>query len=255
MTVTVRIPTPLRKLTNEKDIVQGDGGTLSACIDALDSQYPGLKERLLDETGELRRFVNIYVNGEDVRFQQGVQTPLNSGDEISIVPAVAGGAEEPRSEPRLKYYRASPGAYEALKHLQEYLDHSGLERTLLELVKIRASQLNGCAFCLDMHWKEARAAGESEERLYMLNAWRESSLYSERERAALAWTEAVTLVSQTGAPDDVYEEACAVFDDKQISDLTLAIAAINAWNRMAIGFRLVPGWYEVRGARPAAATA
>jgi len=91
MTVTVRIPTPLRKLTNEQDIVSGDGGTLISCIDGLDTQYPGLKERLLDETGELRRFVNIYINGEDVRFAQGVQTPLKSGDEISIVPAVAGG--------------------------------------------------------------------------------------------------------------------------------------------------------------------
>ncbi len=91
MSVTVRIPTPLRKLTNEQDIVSGDGGTLIACIDALDTRYPGLKERLCDETGDLRRFVNIYVNGEDVRFQQGVQTPLSAGDEVSIVPAVAGG--------------------------------------------------------------------------------------------------------------------------------------------------------------------
>jgi AhpD family alkylhydroperoxidase len=255
MTVTVRIPTPLRKLTNEQDIVSGDGGTLIACIDGLDGQYPGLKDRLLDETGELRRFVNIYINGEDVRFSQGVQTPLKPGDDISIVPAVAGGSEEPRTEPRLKYYRAAPGAYEALKQLQEYVEHCGLEQTLLELVKIRASQLNRCAFCLDMHWKEARAAGESEERLYMLNVWRESHLYTERERAALAWTEAVTLVSQTGAPDEVYDEAREHFDDKEISDLTLAIAAINAWNRMAIGFRLVPGWYQVRGARAAFATA
>ena len=249
LTVIVRIPTPLRKLTNDQDIVSGDGETLAACIDGLEGQYPGLKDRLLDETGELRRFVNIYINGEDVRFAQGVQTPLKGGDEISIVPAVAGGAEEPRDEPRLKYYRASPGAYEALKQLQDYIEHSGLERPLLELVKLRASQLNGCAFCLDMHWKEARAAGESEERLYMLNAWRESHLYSERERAALAWTEALTLVSQTGAPDDVYDEAREHFDEKEISDLTLAIAAINAWNRMAIGFRLVPGWYEVRKPR------
>ncbi len=106
-----------------------------------------------------------------------------------------------------------------------------------------------------MHWKEARAAGESDERLYMLNVWRESQLYSERERAALAWTEALTLVSQTGAPDEVYEETRVHFDEKEISDLTLAIAAINAWNRMAIGFRLVPGWYEVREPRPASATA
>lgn len=255
MSVSVRIPTPLRKLTNEQDIVSADGGTLIACIDGLEGQYPGLKDRLLDETGELRRFVNIYINGEDVRFQQGVQTPLKPGDDISIVPAVAGGSEAPRKEPRLKYYRASPGAYEALRQLQDYVEHSGLERPLLDLVKIRASQLNGCAFCLDMHWKEARAAGESEERLYMLNAWRESHLYTDRERAALAWTEALTLVSQSGAPDDVYKEAREHFDEKEIADLSLAIAAINAWNRMAIGFRLVPGWYEVRGVRPASATA
>jgi MoaD family protein len=255
MSVKVRIPTPLRKLTNEQDIVSADGGTLIACIDGLDGQYPGLKDRLLDESGELRRFVNIYVNGEDVRFAQGVQTALKEGDDISIVPAVAGGAEEPRTEPRLKYYRASPGAYQALKQLQDYVESSGLERNLLELVKLRASQLNGCAFCFDMHWKDARALGESEERLYMLTAWRESHLYSERERAALAWTEAVTLISQTGAPDDVYEEARVHFDEKEIADLTLAIAAINAWNRMAISFRLVPGWYEVRESRRASATA
>jgi AhpD family alkylhydroperoxidase len=255
LSIIVRIPTPLRKLTNDQDIVSGDGETLTACINGLELQYPGLKDRLLDETGELRRFVNIYINGEDVRFAQGVHTPLRGGDEISIVPAVAGGAEEPRLEPRLKYYRASPGAYQALKALQDYVQSSGLEPSLLELVKLRASQLNGCAFCFDMHWKDARAAGESEERLYMLNAWRESLLYSERERAALAWTEEVTLIAETGAPDDVYDEARSQFDDKEIADLTLAIAAINAWNRMAISFRLVPGRYEVREPRAASATA
>jgi AhpD family alkylhydroperoxidase len=255
LSVIVRIPTPLRKLTNEQDIVSGDGETLAACIDGLEAQYPGLKDRLLDEAGELRRFVNIYINGEDVRFAQGTQTPLKGGDEISIVPAVAGGAEDPRSEPRLKYYRASPDALRALRQMQEYVQNSGLEHSLLELVKLRASQINGCAFCYDMHWKDARALGESEERLYMLVAWRESDLYSQRERAALAWTEAVTLISQTGAPDDVYEGARDHFDDKEISDLTLAIAAINAWNRMAIGFRLVPGRYEVRRAPAQAASA
>jgi AhpD family alkylhydroperoxidase len=255
LSVIVRIPTPLRKLTNDQDVVSGNGETLTQCIDGLDAQYPGLKDRLVDETGELRRFVNIYINGEDVRFAQGVQTAVKPGDEISIVPAVAGGAEEPRAEPRLKYYRASPGAYQALKELQDYVEHSGLERALMELVKVRASQLNSCAFCLDMHWKEARAAGEREDRLYMLNVWRESHVYSDRERAALAWTEAVTLISQTGAPDEVYEEARIHFDEKEISNLTLAIAAINAWNRMAIGFRLVPGWYEVRQAPARAASA
>jgi len=139
--------------------------------------------------------------------------------------------------------------------LQDYVQGSGLDHSLLELVKLRASQLNGCAFCLDMHWKDARAQGESEERLYMLNVWRESSIYSERERAALAWTEALTLVADTGAPDEVYEETRAQFDEKEIADLSLAIAAINAWNRMAIGFRLVPGAYQVREVRPSRATA
>jgi len=255
LSIIVRIPTPLRKLTNEQDVVSGDGETLAACIDGLEAQYPGLKERLLDETGELRRFVNIYINGEDVRFAQGVQTPLMAGDEVSIVPAVAGGSEEPRTEPRLKYYRASPGAYQALKGMQDYVERCGLERSLLELVKLRASEINGCAFCFDMHWKEARAIGESEERLYMLTTWRESHLYTERERAALAWTEALTLVSQTGAPDELYEEARLQFDEKEIAALSLAIAAINAWNRMAIGFRLVPGWYQVRESRQARASA
>src|SRR4030095_1645444 len=255
LSVIVRIPPPLRKLTNDQEGGWGNGETLTQCIDGLDAQYPGLKDRLVDETGELRRFVNIYINGEDVRFAQGVQTAVKPGDEISIVPAVAGGAEEPRAEPRLKYYRASPGAYHALKQLQDYVEHSGLERALLELVKVRASQLNSCAFCLDMHWKEARAAGEREDRLYMLNVWRESHVYSDRERAALAWTEAVTLISQTGAPDEVYEEARIHFDEKEISNLTLAIAAINPWSRMAIGFRPVPGWYEVRQAPARAASA
>ena len=139
--------------------------------------------------------------------------------------------------------------------MQDYVQGSGLDHSLLELVKLRASQLNGCAFCLDMHWKDARAQGESEERLYMLNVWRESSIYSERERAALAWTEALTLVADTGAPDEVYEETRAQFDEKEIADLSLAIAAINAWNRMAIGFRLVPGAYQVREVRPSRATA
>ncbi|HEV8574863.1 MAG TPA: carboxymuconolactone decarboxylase family protein [Dehalococcoidia bacterium] len=149
----------------------------------------------------------------------------------------------------MKYYRASPSAYQALDALQDYVQRSGLEYSLLELVKLRASQLNSCAFCLDLHWKDARAAGESEERLYMLNAWRESHLYSERERAALAWTEALTLVAETGAPEDIYEETRAHFDEKEISDLSLAIGAINAWNRMAIGFRLVPGKYQPRELR------
>lgn len=150
------------------------------------------------------------------------------------------------TEARLKYYQAAPAGYRALSALQNYINECGIEASLLELVKLRASQINGCAFCIDMHWKDARAAGESEERLYMLAAWHEAPVYSPRERAALAWTETLTLVSQTGAPDDVYVQARSQFDEKELADLSLAIATINAWNRMAIGFRTPPGRYQPR---------
>lgn len=111
---------------------------------------------------------------------------------------------------------------------------------------MRASQINGCAFCIDMHWKDAVAAGEREERLYLLDAWRETDMYTDRERAALAWTEALTLISQDHAPDDVFEQVRAQFDDKELADLSYAIAAINSWNRLAIGFRMVAGRYQPR---------
>ncbi len=149
-------------------------------------------------------------------------------------------------EPRLKYYQASPEGYRALNAWQLTITNSGLERSLQELVKIRASQINGCAFCIDMHWKDAVAAGEQEDRLYLLDAWRETDMYTDRERAALAWTEALTLISETHAPDDVFEEVRAQFDDKELADLSYAIAAINAWNRLAIGFRMVAGRYQPR---------
>ena len=121
---------------------------------------------------------------------------------------------------------------------------SGLEPALLELVRMRASQINGCAFCLDMHSKDARANGETEQRLYALNAWRETPFYTDRERAALAWTEAVTLVSQEHVPDSVYEETRQHFSEEELVNLTLAVATINMWNRLAISFRAVPGEYQ-----------
>ena len=124
------------------------------------------------------------------------------------------------------------------------VEASGLEPSLLELVKMRSSQLNGCAYCLDMHSKDARAAGETEQRLYLLDAWRETSLYSERERAALAWTEAVTLVADSRVPDDVYEEASKHFSEEELVALTLAIVAINGWNRLNIAFRMEAGNYR-----------
>ena len=145
---------------------------------------------------------------------------------------------------RLDYRKTAPQGVAALAHLQSYVDGCGLEHPLLELVKTRASQLNGCAHCLDMHTKDARAAGESEQRLYLLSAWHEAPVYSERERAALAWTEAVTLVSETHVPDDVYEYARRHFTEEELVNLTLAVVAINGWNRLAISFRTVPGTYR-----------
>jgi AhpD family alkylhydroperoxidase len=147
-------------------------------------------------------------------------------------------------EPRLNYLKVAPDAYKAMLGLETYLHKCGLEETLLHLVRLRASQVNGCAFCLDMHWKDLRAIGESEQRLYSLDAWRECPYYTERERAALAWTEAVTLVTVGHVADSVYEEVRLRFTEKELADLTLAIGAINAWNRLGIAGRTVPGTYQ-----------
>ncbi len=141
--------------------------------------------------------------------------------------------------PRLNFYKAAPDAVNAMLALSNFVESSGLEHSLLELVKTRASQINGCAFCIHMHTRDARAAGETEERLYLLSAWRESPLYSARERAALAWTEALTLVSETHAPDVDYEEMRRHFSEEEAVKLTLAIGVINSWNRFAIGFRAI----------------
>ena len=151
-------------------------------------------------------------------------------------------------KPRLNPYQAGPDAMKAVAALETYVKGSGLEASLIELIKMRASQINGCAYCLDMHARDARAKGESEQRLYLLDAWRESPLYSDRERAALAWTEAVTLGSQTRVPDEVYEEARRHFSEEELVKLTVAVATINAWNRIAISFRAV---HPVREAQAA----
>lgn len=140
---------------------------------------------------------------------------------------------------RLAPYKIAPELMKAMSALEAAVAGSGLEKSLIELVKTRASQINGCAFCIHMHTKDARALGETEERLYLLSAWRESPLYTARERAALAWTESVTLVSQTGVPDDVYEQVRGSFSDEEIVKLTMLVATINAWNRIAISFRFV----------------
>jgi AhpD family alkylhydroperoxidase len=147
-------------------------------------------------------------------------------------------------KPRLDYGKASPAAMRAMMGLEGFVRQSGLEHSLLHLVKMRASQINGCAYCIDMHSKDARAAGESEQRLYALDAWRETPFYTPRERAALAWTEALTLVSEGHVPDAAWEEARAEFGEEELVNLTMAIVAINGWNRIAIGFRSVPGSYQ-----------
>jgi AhpD family alkylhydroperoxidase len=131
--------------------------------------------------------------------------------------------------------------------LEQYLRGCGLEAPLLHLVMMRASQMNGCAYCLDMHSKDARAAGETEQRLYLLDAWRESPFYSDRERAALAWTEALTAIADGHASDEVYAQARERFNEKELADLSLAIVAINGWNRLSIGFRAEPGRYQPAG--------
>ncbi len=147
-------------------------------------------------------------------------------------------------EARLEYARKSPAGYRAYLALNQFVQECGLEHSLLELVKIRASQLNGCAFCLDMHTLDARAAGETEQRLHLLAAWREAPFYSDRERAALAWTEAVTLVSETRVPDDVFEEARRHFGEEELVNLTWAVVTINGWNRVAIAFRAQAGRHQ-----------
>ncbi|MDQ2972655.1 MAG: carboxymuconolactone decarboxylase family protein [Pseudomonadota bacterium] len=147
---------------------------------------------------------------------------------------------------RINYAQASPDGFRAMHSLQEYVENSGLEHPLLELVKMRVSQINGCAYCLDMHSKDARSAGESEQRLYTLNAWRETPFFSDRERAALAWTEALTWISENDVPDTLYAEARKHFSEKELVDLSLAIIAINGWNRLAIPFRSTPGTFQPR---------
>jgi AhpD family alkylhydroperoxidase len=147
-------------------------------------------------------------------------------------------------EPRINYGNVSPEAIQAMRGLEIYVRGSGLEPALLELVRLRASQINGCAYCIDMHTKDARAAGETEQRLYGLSAWEETPFYNARERAALAWTEALTRIAETRAPDEVYNSVRQHFSEKELVDLTLAIVAINGWNRIAVGFRSVPGTYK-----------
>jgi len=140
--------------------------------------------------------------------------------------------------------KAAPGAYAAIYGVEKYVRASGLETSLLELIRLRASQINGCAYCVDMHTKDARAEGETEQRLYALSVWHETPFYTDRERAALEWTEAVTKVGESHVPDELYDRTRQHFSETEMVDLTMAVIAINGWNRMAIAFRAVPGSYE-----------
>src|SRR5215467_13338870 len=162
------------------------------------------------------------------------------------------GPRGPKGAPmqsRIDFTKVAPNAVRAMQGLESHIRSTRLESPLLHLVRMRASQINGCAFCLDMHSKDARAEGETEQRLYALNAWRETPFFTDRERAALAWTEALTLIHETHAPDEVYREVKAQFSDEDLVSLSLAVVAINGWNRLCIGFRAVPGTYQAGSLR------
>jgi AhpD family alkylhydroperoxidase len=150
------------------------------------------------------------------------------------------------SAQRYSIREVAPDAYRAMSALERVVHDAGLPRPLVELVKMRASQLNRCAYCLDMHSKDAEALGIAPEKLFVLEAWREAPFYTERERAALAWTEALTLIADRGVSDDVYQEARAHFSERELAALTMAIVAINGWNRIAISTRMEPGQYQSR---------
>lgn len=147
-------------------------------------------------------------------------------------------------EQRIDYSKVAPEAIKGILQLEKYVADSGLEHSLVELVKLRASQINGCAFCLDMHTKDARLAGESEQRLYTMSAWRETPFFSERERAALAWTEELTLIAENEVPDSLFQHVREHFSEQELVTLTICINAINSWNRLAISFRTPAGTYQ-----------
>ena len=153
-------------------------------------------------------------------------------------------------EPRLDYHQFNLEPFQALLSMEKYIAGCGLEHKFVHLLKLRASQINGCAYCIDMHSIDARACGETEQRLYALDAWRETPFFDDRERAALAWVEAITLVAQTHVPDSVYDEVRKHFTEQQIVDLTYIAATINAWNRLAVSLRAMPGNY--RSTKPTA---
>jgi len=196
---------------------------------------------LLDASGVVKGKTGYRPGGveEYVKELKGV-LELGQGQAATSEPLVCGYTPKQR----LDYQAIAPGGVEALLGLEKYVRQSGLEDNLLDLVKARASQINGCAYCLDMHTKDARAIGESEQRLFLLPVWRDAPCYTDRERAALAWTEQITKISQTDIPDELYAEVRRYFSEKELVDLTFAIISINAWNRLAISTRAPVGTYQ-----------
>jgi AhpD family alkylhydroperoxidase len=200
----------------------------------------GIREILMDDSILLRDKINTSGGRAELRI-------YNDQAHAGVLPSVSAFREFEYGEKmaaRIEYTKVAPGAFRAMLGLEKYLHDCDLAPSLLDLVKVRASQINGCAYCLDMHSKDARAGGETEQRLYLLDAWKESPLYSDRERAALAWTEALTQIADGHAPDAAYEQARQHFSEKELVDLSLAIVAINGWNRLAIGFRSEVGGYR-----------
>lgn len=199
---------------------------------------------LLDERGEVKGRTGYRRGGpEKYLVELREQLQQDKAPAADSIAAVCGYA----AKQRIDYQSAAPGGFEALLSLEKYVRQSGLETSLLQLVKARASQLNGCAYCLDMHTKDALADHENEQRLLLLPVWREAPCYSDRERAALAWTEAVTLISQNEIGDELYAGVRRYFSEKEVVDLTYAIVAINGWNRLAISTRAPVGLYQAKG--------
>ncbi|HEU4559165.1 MAG TPA: carboxymuconolactone decarboxylase family protein [Longimicrobium sp.] len=176
---------------------------------------------------------------------QATDTPTEVLESIAAAAAASAGSEH---APRLDYSKLAPDALRAMFGIEQYARNSGLEHSLLHLVKMRASYMNGCAYCVDMHSKDARVAGETEQRLYAVPVWRETPFFTPRERAALAWTEAVTDLGRTGVPDEVFQEARRHFSEEEMVNLTMAVIAINGWNRLAVSFRAPVGSYQPRAA-------
>src|SRR4051812_32724862 len=173
----------------------------------------------------------------------------------TIIPSSVASSAVAGSHPqRIDYVRIAPDAYRAQLGLESYVRQSGLEESLMHLVKVRASYINGCAYCIDMHTKDARLAGETEQRLYAIPVWHETPFFTPRERAALAWTESVTAIAATGVPDDVFDEVRRHFTESELVALTMAVVAINGWNRLAVSFRAEPGSYEPRALAHASAS-